>query len=284
MSDKNTQETSSRSDPAAIAELDRLRGKIFSSRGGWFPGKGVFNHGHDMLNDLVGEKSYMQIMILNATGKMVDAPIAGWFEAICGCLSWPDPRIWCNQIGALAGAARTSPVAATALGAMAADSKTYGILPIKAGIEFITDAYVKFEAGSTPEDIIDAQVKKNRGRPNITGYIRPIAKGDERIDAMERVAKQLGIETGPHMKLAFELERVLLARFDESMNINGYASAFFADQGFSGEDIYRTLPLVVASGVSACYVDAIEKPADSFLPLRCDDIVYEGKPRRKVPD
>ena len=44
--------------------LDQRRGKIFSKAGGWFPGKGVFNHGYSMLDDLVGEKSYFQILVL----------------------------------------------------------------------------------------------------------------------------------------------------------------------------------------------------------------------------
>jgi citrate synthase len=37
------------------------------------------------------------------------------------------------------------------------------------------------------------------------------------------------------------------------------------------------------SGVTACYVDAVERPAETFLPLRCDDIDYQGPPPRDVP-
>lgn len=37
------------------------------------------------------------------------------------------------------------------------------------------------------------------------------------------------------------------------------------------------------SGVTVCYVEEADKPPESFLPLRCDDIEYQGKPPRKVP-
>ena len=84
-------------DKKHIAYLDELRGKIISNTGGWFPGRGVFTHGYSMLEELIGEKSYFQLLILNATGKMVARPLADWVEAIYGCLSWPDPRIWCNH-------------------------------------------------------------------------------------------------------------------------------------------------------------------------------------------
>jgi hypothetical protein len=87
------------SNQQTIDWLDTRRGKIISGTGGWFPGKGVFSHGYSMLDELVGEKSYFQILILNATGKMVSRELAYWVECIYGCLSWPDPRIWCNQIG-----------------------------------------------------------------------------------------------------------------------------------------------------------------------------------------
>lgn len=37
---------------------DERRGKIQSKKGGWVVGKGVFNHGYSMMDDLVGKASY----------------------------------------------------------------------------------------------------------------------------------------------------------------------------------------------------------------------------------
>ena len=272
------------SNPTHIDYLDQRRGRIISNTGGWFPGEGVFSHGYNMLEDLVGQKSYFQILILNATGKMVVRPLADWVEAIYGCLSWPDPRIWCNQIGALAGAVRTSVVAATSLGSMAADSRTYGVFPLMEGVSFIQEAYLKKTCGMTPLDIVNEAAAAHKGKPYIVGYKRPIAKGDERLEVMEKVASQLGFAEGKHLSLAYEIEKVLLEKFDEGMNINGYMSAFLSDQGFTAQEVYQIFSMLVSSGVTACYLDTLHQPPNSFLPLRCDDIDYQGVAARTVPN
>ncbi|MEN0035565.1 MAG: hypothetical protein AAGC78_00800 [Cellvibrio sp.] len=267
-----------------IADLDQRRGKIISSTGGWFPGKGVFSHGYSMLEELVGEKTYFQILILNATGKLVEKPLADWIEALYGCLSWPDPRIWCNQIGALAGAARTSVMSATAMGSLAADSRIYGVLPLLESVTFIQQARINQQQGLTPAQIIDSAFAACAGKPYIMGYRRPIAKGDERLEVMEEVGRKLGFGVGEHMLLAYEIEKDLLQRIDEGMNINGYMSAFLADQGFTADECYQMFSMLVASGVTACYLDTYKRPPETFLPLRCNDIDYQGAAKRPVPD
>lgn len=265
-----------------IQRLDSLRGKILSKTGGWFPGKGVFSHGYSMLDELVGEKSYFQVVILNATGKMVDRAFADWMEAVYICLSWPDPRIWCNQIGALAGSARASVVTATAMGCLATDSRVYGVRPLIDGVSFIQSALAQHRAGLSAEEIVASATAARGGKPFIVGYIRPIAKGDERLEAMERVSAQLGFAEGEHLRLAYQIEGVLLDKFDEGMNINGYMSAFVSDQGFTPNEVYQMFSMLVASGVTACYLDALKQPSDEFLPLRCEDIDYQGAAERRV--
>ena len=69
-------------------------------------------------------------MILIIIGRLVDKRLADWVEAGFLCVSWPDSRIWCNQIGALAGSLKTSPVSATMAGVLAADSRMYGSKPV----------------------------------------------------------------------------------------------------------------------------------------------------------
>lgn len=267
-----------------IDHLDQRRGKIISETGGWIPGVGVFSHGYSMLDDLVGKKSYFQILILNATGRLVEKPLADWVEALYGCLSWPDPRIWCNQIGALAGSVRTSVIAATAMGALAADSRIYGVFPLLESITFIQKALKQHGEGFTTAEIIEDAFSACKSKPYIMGFRRPIAKGDERLEVMEKVALQLGFQPGAHLSLAYEIETELMEQMDEGMNINGYMSAFLADQGFSADEAYQMFSMLVASGVTACYLDTYHRPADTFLPLRCEDIDYQGRPRRAVPD
>jgi len=263
---------------------DQRRGKIFSSKGGWRIGKGVFNHGYSMMDDFVGKTSYMQVVMLNATGRLPERRLADWLDAVFICLSWPDPRIWCNQIGALAGTAQTSVMAATCAGTLAADARAYGTRTLFYGLTFIQQAYKKFEAGTSIEEIVFSGKRGRKGKPDIMGYARPIAKGDERIPAMERVTDQLGFTIGKHLSLAYSIDQYLSNYYDEGMNINGYMSGFLSDQGITPEECYRLFSTLVASGVTACYVDTRDKTPNSFLPLRCEDIDYEGKSARPVPD
>lgn len=261
---------------------EKYHGRIISSRGGWKIGSGVQNCGYDMMNDLVGKASYMQVVVLNATGRLPSKALADWIEAIHICLSWPDPRIWCNRIGALAGSSRTSSVAASCLGVLAAESTSYGIKPLISGVEFIEHAYAQITQGISVEVFITEETKKHGGKPHLMGYARPIAKGDERIPAMKRVAENLGFPIGEHLALAYKIESTLNTKFDESMNINGYMSAFLVDQGFTATEVYRTFSALVVSGVTACYADTADRIAGGFSPLKTSDVTYKGAALRAV--
>lgn len=262
---------------------DKERGAIRSRAGGWRRGQAVYSHGYSMMEDLVGKTSYMQVLALNCTGRLPPRPVADWLEAIHICLSWPDPRIWCNQIGALAGTARASVVAGTNAGVLAADSRTYGSRPIVEGMGFIQRALKLRETGHSVQDIVARECDEHGGKPYIVGYARPLTKGDERVIAMEPLTERLGLAGGPHLALAHEVEKELNERFDEAMNINGFVSAVMSDLGFTPEEGYRIFAMVVMSGVTACHKEAERREALTFLPLHCADIDYQGKPPRPLP-
>ncbi|MBL4764938.1 MAG: hypothetical protein JKX67_06620 [Colwellia sp.] len=261
---------------------EKYHGRIVSSRGGWKIGSGVQNCGYDMMNDLVGKTSHMQVVVLNATGRLPSKAIADWIGSVHICLSWPDPRIWCNRIGALAGSSRTSSVAASNLGALASESTSYGPKTLISGVEFIQEALQKVSNGISVDDFITNETNKYAGKPHLMGYARPIAKGDERIAAMEKVTKNLGFPIKEHLSLAYKIEAILSTRFDESMNINGYMSAFLVDQGFTATEVYRIFSAFVISGVTACYADTADRLEGSFAPLKTNDIIYKGPSLRAV--
>jgi len=262
---------------------DQYRNKIFSSKGGWFAGKGAFSHDYDINKELVGHISYLQMVIFNATGRMPEERLAQWLGAVFMGLSWPDSRIWCNQIGAFAGSMRASVVAATAAGIMAGDSRLYAQKTVLEGVSFIQRAMKAFEIGQSIEEIVRQECERFKGKPYIVGYARPIANGDERIEPLENFAKSLGFESGKHLKLAYQIEAVLKEKYGETLNLSGYVSAFFSDQGFKAEEAYRTCVLATNSGVTACYLNSLEQPTKAFMPLRCSDIDYQGPPARPVP-
>ena len=263
---------------------DKRRGNIRSTIGGWIIGEAVHCHGYSMMDDLVGKVSYFQVLLLNITGRMVERRLADWFEAYFICNSYPDSRIWCNQIGSLGGALRSSPVASTCAGVLASDSRMYGPGTLLAGIELSKNVVEKKRNGMTVEDIVKSYQRTPKSNPVMMGFSRPVARGDERIEAMERVTQELGFERGEHLTLAYEIQEILLQKTQEGMNILGYIAPFFCDQGFTPQEIYRIVSIMVNSGVMACYAETADSPPESFFPLHCNDIDYQGSAPRPVPD
>ena len=260
----------------------RRRGQIYSRKGGWVLGQGVSNQGYSMLDELVGNSSFFQVLLLNVTGKMPEKRLSDWLEGTFICLSWPDPRIWCNHVGALGGDSRVLPVAAICAGIMASEYRVYGPGTVLDTSEFIIKATKSFRAGQAVADFVESHAKR-RGKVLAPGYIRPIAAGDERVAAMQRVAKNLGFEDGPHLTAAYRIQEYLRTTYGESLNLGGYMSAFLLDQGLTPNQGYILYSLCVNGGIHACYEEYQSNPAGSFLPLTCDDIEYVGVKERPVP-
>lgn len=122
---------------------DSRRGFIHTKKGGWVINEAIHNHGYSMLDDLVGTASFFQVLFLNVTGRLPKRKLTDWLEAYFICLSWPDPRIWCNQAGSLAGTMQTSPLAAVGAGILASDSIMYGPRTTMEATKFITTALTK---------------------------------------------------------------------------------------------------------------------------------------------
>lgn len=260
------------------------RGTIHTRIGGMVMGKAVYCHGYDMMEDLVGKVSYFQVLVLNVTGRLPERRLADWLEAYFIGNSYPDARIWCNQIGSLGGTFQTTPVAAACAGILAADSHLYGSGTLPHGVRFFQKALAKKRAGLTAAQIVQEEQRHPGAKPQVIGYARPLINGDERIEALERVRVQLGFEKGEHLQLAYEIEAVIREKTNERMNLLGYIAPFLLDQGFSSREIYRLVSVMVSSGVQACYAEAADQPPESFFPLHCTDIDYQGKSPRAVPD
>ncbi len=263
---------------------DARRGVIRTCKGGrWVIGKGVTSHGYSLLDELVGHASFFQVLIMHVTGSLPERRLADWLEAAFLCLSWPDPRMWPNQIGSLGGAMKSSPITAVCAGTLASDSRIYGPGTAVDAVLFITAALEARNNGQTIRELINAQQIKSKGKLRAPGYVRPFAKGDERVKHMQRVADELGYPIGAHLALAYEIQDYLFAHYGESMNLAGYMAGFLSDQGLTAKECYRVSALCVNAGVHACYAEAADRPPESFLPLRCDDIEYIGKEEREIP-
>lgn len=263
---------------------DQHRNMIRSRKGGWIIGKGIYTHGYSLIDELVGKVSYFQILVLNITGKLPDKTLASWLEAAYSCMSFPDSRIWCNQIGTLAGDTMASPFAGITAGVLAADSKMYGPGTVKDVFAFLELAHNEYNKGASVEEIVLTRSRRKGSKPSIPGYGRPIATGDERVMVMEKVTANLGFEKGETLSLAYKIEDYMLENYDESMNLATFTVSFLRDNGLSSIQIQQCLSFMVAAGVAACFDEATENPPESFLPLRCNDIDYQGKGPRSVPE
>lgn len=261
------------------------RNVIRTRVGGARIGEGtVTTHGYSILDELAGRCSFFQVLVLNVTGKLPERRLADWMEATFICLSWPDSRIWCNSVGSFGGTVRTSPVAAVTAGVLASDSRMYGpgtALMVSGSIA--RGLAMKRQGLRVPEIVCALNQWPQRDVPIIPGFSRPIATGDERVPVMDRISSDLGFEVGPHLALANEVHDFLWERYGEGINLAGYLVAFLLDQGMTGQEIYRLYALCVNSGIHACYGEAYDNPGEAFLPLRCDDIDYQGESHRRLP-
>ena len=205
-----------------MIDYDRYRGTIFSSKGGWKIGSGIETHGYSLLEEIHGKCSLFQVMILNVTGRLPERRLADMVEGVFICSSWPDPRIWCNKLGVFSAMTRTSATAAIAAGGLAGDSKLYGAGTGPSIEAFMTlaDQLINEEDWSVA-DFMEAHAFKN-GKLQAPGFARPLAKGDERVVAMRRYAKELGFDTGRFEDLANRMEDYLAEKAGESLNSSGY--------------------------------------------------------------
>lgn len=262
---------------------DKLRGTIRSRIGGWLIGQDVIIHGRGLLNELLGETSYFQLLLLNVTGRLPERRLADWVEGTFMCLSWPDARIWCNQIATYAGTLRTTPTAAVSAGLLASESRLYGPGTVLSATNFIVDALRSQQTGIPATKIIEnyRQLHKTRAVP---GFGRPVARGDERVVAMKKLAECLNFEVGEHLALANSIEDELLKEAGESMNLAGYIMAFLSDLDYTADEIHALYSVCVEAGLLACYRDAVQAPSDAFMPMRVEDVQYSGPPPRPWTD
>lgn len=261
---------------------DERNKTIYSNVGHWQAGVDVNIHGHSLMNELMGNTSYIQLCILNATGKLVERKVADWLEICLMGLSYPDSRIWCNQIAAYAGDTSSTVVAAASTAILSADSRAYGGSQARfLSMDFQQKAFERYQAGSSMEEVLSF-ARQIKGKPIITGFARPIDKEDERLKPFAEVQQNLGIEVGPYLQFAKTLSEHLDTHYNLSMNCGGYASAFLLDQGFTPDEGYKINAFAVISGAIACFRNQEPQAPNSFLPLKCSDIEYTGKAPRSL--
>jgi hypothetical protein len=245
--------------------------------GACFPGERAVFRGYDLHVDLK-DMDWLELYVFGVTGRRFTSQQLRLLHAIWGYTSYPDARIWNNRVAALAGSSRSTGTLGVAAALAVSEASIYGRgIDIRA-IEFITRTRKALDNGVELVNCLQDELKKHRG---IAGYGRPLVSGDERIAPIMTLARTLGLDAGPHVRLAFEVDELLLTgRWRLRMNYGGIAAALCADLGLSPHEYYMFSFPAFLAGMPPCYIESVQRPEGTLFPLSCAHIRYEGPAKR----
>ena len=258
--------------------LEQHVGRLVTNAGAFFPGERAVFRGHDLHTSLK-DMDWLELYVFGFTGRRFSPQQMKVLHALWTYTSYPDTRLWNNRVAALAGTARSTGNLGITAAMAVSEAQIYGRGVDMRAIEFLTRTMIQVDAGADLTELVRAELKRQRG---IAGYGRPLVSADERIAPMMVLVHEQGLDSGSHLKLAFEVEKILLAgRWRLHMNYAALAAAMAADFGMSSyEYYYFGIPAFLA-GMPPCYQDAVEKPEGQLFPLPCRMISYEGVARRR---
>jgi hypothetical protein len=248
--------------------------------GGAFPGERAVFRGQDLHGQLK-DLSWLELAGLGILGRPLSRPQAQLIDAIWALTSYPDARIWNNRVAALAGTTRSTPNLALSAAHAISEATIYGRRNEHKALAFFWRIHREVQSGvSLPESLHRYQQACGK----LPGYGRPLAMHDERIAPTMARAHELGVAHGPHVTLAFEIERCLQAQGRPlQLNLGALVSAFGADFGFSPRQFNLMLFPAFNVGMQPCYLEALEKPPGAVFATPCSGVQYEGVPRRAWP-
>jgi citrate synthase len=250
----------------------RLRTRM----GACFPGSHAVFRGHDLHAELK-ELDWVDLYVFGITGRRLSSEQITMLHAIWVYTSYPDARLWNNRVAALATSARSSANLGVSAALAVSEAMTYGGQAGIRAIHFLIEARKKVEQGAELESLVSSEAGEHR----VYGYGRPINSTDERIPHIMELARNLGLDQGPHIRLAFDVERILVVRNPRlKMNYAAVHAALIADMGLSERE-YQLLRLpTFLAGMPPCAMEAAGNPEGTLFPIQCEDVVYEGVGKR----
>lgn len=245
--------------------------------GACFPGSRAVFRGHDLHAEL-GGMDWMELYVFGITGRRFSAEQVRLLHAMWVYTSYPDTRIWNNRVAALAGSVRSTPTLALSAALAVSEAVIYGGHAFVRGIDFLQQAQKRVAQGEQLAEVVRAEVKARR----IYGFGRPINSADERIPWLLALARELNLDQGPHLRLAFEVEDVLLSIHEAlRMNYAGLMAAMAADMGFSLREFHLFVFPAFLAGMPPCFIENAQRPEGTLFPLSCAHIRYGGPPKRR---
>lgn len=257
--------------------LQQHIGKLTTYAGGFFPGTRAIFRGKDLHAEFKNA-DWVDLYVFSVTGRRFSKEQLQLLNAMWVYTSYPDARLWNNRVAALTGNARSTATLGLSAALAVSEASIYGRgIDIRA-IEFLIRAKKAVEDGVPLIDLIRIELKMNR---SISGYGRPLAAADERMQPLLVVAKKLHLTNGPHLKLAFSIEKILQTeRWRMQMNYAALVAALNADIGVSSQEHYLLAYPTFLAGMLPCIIEGTEKPVGILFPTRCNQIDYEGPSKR----
>lgn len=248
-------------------------GAVKSRMGGFVPGSHVAVRGLD-LHATFGNAEWADLFFFANTGRRFSSSELRLLQSLWTYSSYPDVRLWPNRIAGLAGTARSTANLGLAAAHAACEATIFGRGPDRRAITFLRDAWQSLSNGGSIAECVRKELDTYRG---IAGYGRPLTSKDERIEPTLRLAKELGLDNGPHLRLAFEVDDYLSkGRWRMRINQAAVAAALAADIGLTPTEYYACGFPAFLAGMVPCYLEALEEPEGALLPIPCEDIAYEG--------
>jgi hypothetical protein len=263
-----------------LQHLAENAGRLRTRIGGAFVGQRVVFRGHNLHRDLKN-LDCLELYLLGITDRRFTKEQLKLLHALWVVTSYPDARIWNNRVAALAGSARSTGALGIAAALAVSEAKIYGFNPGIRAYDFLAAAQQRCAAGDSLEAMVEQEIKTKRG---IGGYGRPLAAEDERIGPIMEIARGHGHGDGPHVRLAFETEAIILRRrLRLKMNYAVLTAALLLDMGFTRQQYYLFVFPIFLASMPPCFMEAAERAEGSLFPIACADISYEGVPKRPWP-
>lgn len=243
----------------------------------WVGERAVFR-GRDLHRDL-GNADWLDLYTFGITGRRFTAAQIKLLHGVWVMTSYPDTRIWNNRIAGLAGSARSTPVLGITAAMSISEAQVYGGGPGVRAIDFFLRARKAVEAGAHLRDVVVGELESRY----ILGFGRPINSSDERLPWLTRLAEELGLGDGPHLRLARDVERILVEDLGKRalrMNYAGMTAALGADMGLTPRQFHILRVPLFLGGMPPCWIEASEKPEGALFPTPCDGVAYEGLGKR----
>jgi hypothetical protein len=251
-----------------------------SRMGACFPGSHAIFRGHDLHAELK-DMGWIELHLFSITGRRFGAAERELLEAIWTYTSYPDVRIWNNRVAGLAGSARSTGTLGMSAAMAVSEAAIYGRGIEMRAADFLVRTLKARQAGATLEECILAEKAVHR---SIAGYGRPVTNGDERIPHLLGLARRLGLDQGPHLALAFEIDAWLRAsRWQKTINYGAVVTALAADIGLTPREFYLYMFPTFLAGMTPVFIEATERPEGALFVMPCAGIAFEGALPREWP-